>query len=129
LLVQFDHDRAQGEYRELDFSPWGGAYNRTPYGATAFAHRDELFMLKLAVELRHDAPGVARVAAHRWVRRSWAAVHRWGTGGVFRKFPDPDLRAPAAAYYGGNLERIRLVKARYDPNSLFRSELTAGRAG
>jgi FAD/FMN-containing dehydrogenase len=124
LLVQFDHDRAQGEYRELDFSPWGGAYNRAPYGATAFAHRDELFMLKHAVELGPGAPGVARIAAHRWVRHSWATVHRWGSGGVFRNFPDPDLRAPAEAYYGGNLERIRLVKARYDPDSFFRSELT-----
>jgi FAD/FMN-containing dehydrogenase len=125
LLDRYARDRARGQYRELDFSPWGGAYSRALSGATAFVHRDHLFMLKHAVGLPSDASVAARHAAHRWVTRSWAAVHRWGSGGVFRNFPDPDLPSPAAAYYAGNLERLRQVKARYDPDQFFRSELTS----
>jgi FAD/FMN-containing dehydrogenase len=123
LLDRYARDRALGQYRELDFSPWGGAYSRALPGATAFVHRDQLFMLKHAVGLRSDGSAAARRAAHRWVTRSWAAVHRWGSGGVFRNFPDPDLPSPAAAYYAGNLERLRQVTARYDPDEFFRSEL------
>ena len=45
---------AGGFHRELDFSPWGGAYVRTPADATAFAHRDARFLLKHAAVV---APG------------------------------------------------------------------------
>src|SRR5918999_5081879 len=36
-------ERVAGQRRELDFSPWCGAYNRVPSEATAFAHREEVF--------------------------------------------------------------------------------------
>jgi hypothetical protein len=38
--------RVPGQARELDFTPWGGAYNRVRPDATAFAHRRERFLLK-----------------------------------------------------------------------------------
>ena len=62
----------------------------------------------------------AKQAAHRWANRSWALVHRWGSGRVFPNFADPDLEGWADAYYGGNLDRLRRVKARYDPGNDFR---------
>ena len=106
--------------RELDFTPWGGAYNRVPADATAFAHRDERFLLKQAVVVDPDAPATEREAARRWLARSWDQVHPWGSGGVYPNFPDPDLEDWAHAYYGSNLERLRRVKRRYDPGSFFR---------
>jgi hypothetical protein len=36
LLETFSHERNSGESRELDFMPWGGAYNRVRPDATAF---------------------------------------------------------------------------------------------
>jgi FAD/FMN-containing dehydrogenase len=46
LLAKLTERRLPGHSRELDFTPWGGAYNRTREDATAFVHRHELFSLK-----------------------------------------------------------------------------------
>jgi FAD/FMN-containing dehydrogenase len=100
----------------LDLSPWGGAYNRVAPDATAFAHRRERFLLKhdIVVTSPDGAP-----AAREWLERSWATVHPYGAGGVYANFPDPELEEPLRAYHGANLERLRRVKARYDPDRVF----------
>jgi FAD/FMN-containing dehydrogenase len=113
-------DRAPDQARELDFTPWGGAYNRTHARATAFAHRSERFLLKHAVVLSPASSPRDRVAAGDWLAASWSLVHRYGAGGVFPNFPDPDLPEPLRAYHGENLERLMEVKARYDPDDVFR---------
>ena len=119
LLEVLTRDRVAGEERELDFMPWGGAYNRVAAGATAFVHRDEMFQLKHSATVHPDAPAQAKDAVHAFVRRSWETVHPWGSGGVFPAFPDRDLAEPAEAYYGSNLPRLRTVKAHYDPTNVF----------
>jgi FAD/FMN-containing dehydrogenase len=120
LLATFVEGRTSGESRELDFMPWGGAYNRRRPTDTAFVHRDELFQLKHAMALDPDAPSEARAAAHQAATRSWASVHAWGSGRVFQNFADPDLEHWAAAYYGPNYHRLARVKATYDASNLFR---------
>jgi FAD/FMN-containing dehydrogenase len=90
---------------ELDFSPWGGAYNRVAPDATAFAHRRERFVLKLSGD-------------RDWLRRAYDIVHPYGSGGVYPNFPDPEV--DDRAYLGANLERVRQVKAAYDPGGVFR---------
>jgi FAD/FMN-containing dehydrogenase len=120
LLDHFFQRRVAGESRELDLTPWGGAYNRVPPDATAFVHRQELLLLKQAVTLDPDAPADRRRAARHWLERSWALVHPWGSGGVYPNFPDPDLEDCGHAYYGANLDRLVRVKARYDPDGFFR---------
>jgi FAD/FMN-containing dehydrogenase len=119
LLEAFGEGRRAGASRELDFMPWGGAYNRPPPDATAFVHRDQLFQLKHAVVVDPDAAAADQAAAHRAATRSWASVHRWGSGRVFPNFADPDLEHWAAAYYGSNYDRLVRVKAQYDPSNLF----------
>ena len=120
LVETFSADRAAGQSRELDLMPWGGAYNRVPAGATAFAHRDERFQLKHAAVVDLDTSLGEKDAAHRWVNASWGSVHPWGSGRVFQNFPDPDLDGWADAYYGPNLDRLLRIKARYDPDRVFR---------
>jgi FAD/FMN-containing dehydrogenase len=120
LVRNLTEGRTAGQSRELDFTPWAGAYNRVPAGATAFAHRDERFLLLQVVVVEPDAPDAQREAATDWVARSWASVHPWGTGCVYPNFPDPDLENWARAYYGTNLERLALIKAKYDPDGFFR---------
>jgi FAD/FMN-containing dehydrogenase len=92
---------------ELDFSPWGGAYNRPAPAATAFVHRRERFLLKLTGD-------------RDWLAHAWGVVRRHGSGGVYPNFPDPELEDALTAYHGANLPRLREVKARYDPDGVFR---------
>jgi FAD/FMN-containing dehydrogenase len=119
LVENLSNERVAGQSRELDFTPWGGAYNRVPTEATAFAHRRELFLLKHAVTVEPDASTTERESARRWLGRSWASVRSWGSGGVYPNFPDPDLADWARAYHGTNLERLARVKERYDPDGFF----------
>jgi FAD binding domain-containing protein/berberine-like enzyme len=120
LLDTLVSERVEGQSRELDFSPWGGAYNRVGSDATAFVHRDEAFWLKHACEVEPGASTSAKEAAHIWAGRSWGIAHPSGSGRVFPNFPDPDLEDWPEAYFGTNLGRLRRVKARYDPENLFR---------
>jgi FAD/FMN-containing dehydrogenase len=111
LVAGFTRGRSAGESRELDFTPWGGAYNRVPAEATAFAHRSELFLLKQAAVLGAGASHGERDGARRWLERSWLSVHPWGSGGVYPNFPDPGLEDPERAYWGDNYERLLRLKA------------------
>ena len=115
IAALVEHFGRSDAFRVLDFSPWGGAYNRIAPDATAFPHRRERFLIKHDVVLA--APD-EEAAAREWLARSWEIVHPYGSGGVYPNFPDPDLPAPAA-YLGPNLERVRAVKAQYDPDGVF----------
>jgi len=119
VVDQLAATRSPGEARELDFSPWGGAYNRAPVDATAFPHRGERFLLKYAATVKLDASGAGRVAPGEWLARSWQSVRPWGTGRVYPNFPDPDLDDPGRAYFGANFERVSQAKATYDPDGVF----------
>jgi hypothetical protein len=93
---------------EISFIPWGGAYNRVPVGATAFAHRQERFLVEHAAE-----------DSMRWAVRSWACLRPWGSGRVYPNFPEPGLGDWDEAYYAGNREPLLRVKRAYDPEGAF----------
>jgi FAD/FMN-containing dehydrogenase len=92
---------------ELDFSPWGGAYNNKQPEETAFVHRRERFLLKMT-------------GPPEWLRHAWRQTHPHGSGGVYPNFPDPALENAVTAYHGGNLQKLQTVKAAYDPENVFR---------
>jgi FAD/FMN-containing dehydrogenase len=96
------------ERRRLTFMPMGGAYNRVPASATAFAHRNERYLVEQVAE-----------AGSAWVDASWAIAHADGSGRVYPNFPDPALEDGPAAYHAENLPRLTAVKAAYDPDRLF----------
>ncbi len=96
------------ETRQFSFTAMGGAYNRVAEDATAFAHRDQRFLLEHIGD--RDDP---------WVNRSWEIAHAAGSGRVYPNFPDPALTDPAASYHAGNLARLTAVKDRYDPGGVF----------
>jgi hypothetical protein len=99
-------DRAPGLHHELSLTPWGGAYNRVPPDATAFAHRGEAYLVDNTLVATDGGPG-----ARDRLERSWATIATFGTGRVYPNFPDPDRALPAAAYHGGNHERLRRIRA------------------
>jgi FAD/FMN-containing dehydrogenase len=119
LLERFVRGRRPGEARKLDFMPWGGAYNRVPADATAFPHREELLLLEQSVVVPAAFDAGATEAARAWLSDSWELVHPFGSGGVYANFPDTELPDEHRAYWGDNLERVRRVKDKYDPEGVF----------
>jgi FAD/FMN-containing dehydrogenase len=107
LVAGLAEPRKSGR-RELTFTAMGGAYNRIAQDATAFAHRDQRFLLEHIAT--PDDP---------WLDRSWTTAHAEGTGRVYPNFPDLALDDWATAYHAGNQERLRAVKAAYDPHRFF----------
>jgi FAD/FMN-containing dehydrogenase len=105
-----EHFPRGGPLRELDFNPLGGAYNDPAPDATAFPHRSARFLLK----------HTGGTGEREWLRRSYEITHPHGSGGAYVNFPDPDLDGPLTAYHGANLDRLRAVKAAYDPDGVFR---------
>lgn len=112
LIARLVGDRRPGEERELDFTPWGGAYNAVAADAAAFPHRDARFLLKQTATL---APGERPGG---WLDESYALTRPFGTGGAYPNFPEPDL--PAEAYHLGNTARLRHLRSVYDPSGMFR---------
>ncbi len=98
----------------------GGEINQVPPEATAFVHRDGLFIF--AAETcwaDHDPRGVA-AANLRWLDEFYAGI--FGDrppGQSYQNFPDPTLTDWRQAYYGANYDRLVRVKRRYDPAGFF----------
>jgi FAD/FMN-containing dehydrogenase len=95
----------------------GGAMARVADDATAFAHRGRPFMLNVAA-VYEDPDQRAQHAA--WVDALADQVQR-GPRGAYTGFlgdeGEPGLRA---AYPEPTMQRLAAVKARYDPDNLFR---------
>jgi hypothetical protein len=62
-LVENLHEAGFKANLALDLTLWGGTYNRVPIDATAFAHRDEFFLLQHSAVARPDASAAETEAA------------------------------------------------------------------
>lgn len=95
----------------------GGAMARIPNDATAFAHRTRRIMVNVAA--LYQNPDEAAVHED-WVSRFTAAL-RQGDTGVYVNFLGNEGEARIReAYPGSTWERLREIKARYDPTNVFR---------
>jgi FAD/FMN-containing dehydrogenase len=115
LVAHLAADAGVAGERELDCSPWGGAYVRVPADATAFPHRSARVLVKHGAGVDPAAPAAEREAARTWLRASQEIAHPSGTGGAYANFPDDDLDEWDASYLGANRERLLALKRRCDP--------------
>ncbi len=75
LVEHLGAGRPSGQVRTLDFTPWGGAYNRVAAATTAFPHRAERFLLEPRVRQlpRPGARGLGRGLPRRELPRACCA--------------------------------------------------------
>lgn len=100
----------------------GGAYAREGIHPSAFAHRGAAF----SVLVVGAAPDPA-VAPH--MRRLFAALADWDTGGVWPNYKTPhDAASARRAYDGRTLARLAAVVDRYDPDRVLAGGAFARRA-
>jgi FAD/FMN-containing dehydrogenase len=106
-------------------SSFGGAVRHAPPGGSAFPHRDALFYCKPGAgwnepELNSKALG--------WVA-DFARAMRPYVDGAYVNVPNAAASDWEHQYYGSNRERLRQVKATYDPNNVFSFEQSVPPAG
>jgi hypothetical protein len=97
----------------------GGAINRVAPDATAFVHRDALFLAQLTTTWASGASAGSVSRQRDWLGGFQAALRPYGNGEAYQNYADPELADWRRAYYGSNYARLVRVKARYDPGSLF----------
>ena len=98
----------------------GGAMGRVPPDATAFVHRDALFDAQYTTTWPAGAAAAAVARQHAWQQSFWQSMRPYASGQAYQNYVDPALANWRQAYYGANLARLTQVKAKYDPNRVFR---------
>ena len=96
-----------------------GAINEHPEDDGAVGNRDAAFACVIQSMWKPDA-GTGD-ANRTWVRNAWEAVRPFSTGGNYVNFQTADeSHERTADSYRGNYERLTEIKAKYDPDNLFR---------
>jgi FAD/FMN-containing dehydrogenase len=98
------------------FQQGGGAINRVPADATAFAHRDITLTPLLVIDWDIERDPSADIA---WLRQYWASVEPHISGFYANDLID-ETQQQVDENYLGNYPRLRALKNRFDPTNLFR---------
>jgi FAD/FMN-containing dehydrogenase len=94
-----------------------GAAARVPGAATTFSRRKEglaLVIFGLWSKAKEDGVNIA------WTRNFHAAMRPWSDGSVYVNSLSEDESGRVREAYGENFERLRAIKAKYDPQNRFR---------
>jgi FAD/FMN-containing dehydrogenase len=95
----------------------GGAVARVPNEATAYAHRDRRIMVNIAALYQ----GPEEAETHLPWLRGFVDSMRQGDDAAYVNFlADEGEARIRSAYPGSTWDRLREIKARYDPTNLFR---------
>jgi FAD/FMN-containing dehydrogenase len=107
-----------------DIAIWhhGGAMTRVAESETAYGGRDAPFLVTAEANWTDPAQNDEAIS---WAREVWDAMEPYTTGGVYLNFPGlgEEKEALAQAGYGENYERLTQLKAKYDPENLFRMNI------
>jgi FAD/FMN-containing dehydrogenase len=99
-------------------SSFGGAVRHAPPGGSAFPHRDALFYCEPGAAWDDSA---LHATALRWAGDFWRALRPFGDG-AYVNVPNAPASDWEHEYFGANAERLRQVKAVYDPHNVFSFE-------
>jgi FAD/FMN-containing dehydrogenase len=104
----------------------GGALNRLDEGHSPVGNRDARYVLNLAASWEQAGDDGANIA---WARDAWNDMKAYSTGGTYINFLTEDEgpeRMEAAL--GKGLKRLAEIKARWDPQNVFRTTETSDRS-
>lgn len=98
----------------------GGAAARRAASETAVGSRTAAYVLNMQGAWEDAAEDAVHIA---WARDFWSAMRPFSSGGTYVNFltEDADDERVRAAYGLGLYDRLVQIKAKYDPDNLFRS--------
>ena len=106
---------------EIFIAQVGGAAARLPVESTAYPHRDAAYVLN--VHTRWEDASDDRLCID-WARAFFDATAPYSTGGVYMNFvSEATDAARVQAAYGSSYPRLQELKAKYDPDNAFRTNL------
>lgn len=112
------HAKAPSELSLMHLYPIDGAVRRVPKDATAWPVRDATWAMVIAAI---DPDPKKAQSLKTWGREYWKTVHPFNMEGAYVNFMyDDEVQGRVQATYGENFERLTSVKAKYDPENLFR---------
>ena len=94
----------------------GGAVARVPNDATAYAHRDRRIMVNIAALYQRAEEAETHLP---WIRGFVEALRQGDDAAYVNFLADEGEGRIRAAYPGTTWDRLREIKARYDPTNLF----------
>ncbi|WP_329403621.1 FAD-binding oxidoreductase [Streptomyces melanogenes] len=103
----------------LQVIPFDAAPTRVPADATAFAHREESWLIHIVGQWADPADNDR---CRGWVREAGATLRAFGTGAAYLNLlseDEADMRV-SAFWNDARLRRLARVKAQYDPDNLLR---------
>jgi FAD/FMN-containing dehydrogenase len=106
------------EQSEIFIGLLGGAANIHAPTETAYPHRDALYAMNVHTRWMDPADDAKCLA---WAREFFKAAAPHAAGGVYINFLNEDEVDRIAEAYGPNYGRLKEIKAKYDPDNLFRS--------
>jgi FAD/FMN-containing dehydrogenase len=111
------YSRVPSPLSSILFFPIHGAATRVAPEATAYPHRGGISMgiYSLWNDATQNGPNIA------WARENWDAIQPHVRGGVYvNELGEDDGEDRVQQAYGANFRRLAEIKAKYDPNNLFR---------
>jgi FAD/FMN-containing dehydrogenase len=97
--------------------PINGAAHRVGRSETAWSFRDANFA-QVIVAVDADPANNARLT--RWAKEYWLALHPFSAGGAYLNMVMDEGEDYVKLAYRDNYPRLARVKAKYDPDNLFR---------
>lgn len=117
VLEEYTSNRPSAE-SSIDVWFLGGASARVPQDSTAFYNRRYPFMIGIEANWSEKADSDANIS---WARKLHTALQPFSSGGNYLNFPGyiENREEMLLGAYGENLQRLRSIKAVYDPDNLF----------
>lgn len=104
-------------FSAMHLYPIDGAVHRVASGDTAFSYRQTKFA-EVIVGVDPDPANKDKIT--QWARDYWDAVHPFSAPGGYVNFMMEEGSTRVEATYGANFARLQAIKAKYDPDNLFR---------
>lgn len=104
-------------FSTMHLYPINGVAHDVSAGDTAWAYRDATWA-EVIVGVDPNPANKDRIV--EWARAYWEELHPYSAGGAYINFMMEEGEDRIRATYGPNYDRLAAIKAKYDPNNLFR---------
>ena len=106
-------------YSSIILFQMDGALNRFGHDHSPVGNRDARYLFNIGGAWDRKEDDAANI---EWVRQTWNDTKRFSTGGTYINFLTEDDGADRVeAALGGALKRLAQIKARWDPQNVFRT--------